>query len=215
MSKNKKISIVLIVTIVLAILSGVGVYNLVIPDRETIYVFNDDYKAGTKITSSMFTPVQVDASIVNAGKKTDISKRLVSTATFKALASANETLKIDVSEGLPFTASMISSIGGNSIQVNMNPTSIAITVPINNISGVTPDLTDNCYVNVYVSVNGETKLDPDLEKMKVLSVYSSKGELTGVSLECNQTQATKLVNYNNYGSIQLGLVDSEGYQYSN
>lgn len=212
MNKNSKILIVLVVSLVFGILAGVGIYKIAVPERETIYVFNDNYKAGTKITSKMFTPIQVDATIVNAGKRVDIQNRIITTPSYKSLIQAERNLKYDVSEGLPLVASMVSGISGSSLETTMNKTSIAITIPVTNTTGITPDLEQGTYVNVYVSINGETKLDLDLQSMKVLGVYKKDGSLSGVSLECNQTQATKLVNYNNYGAIQLGLVNNDGYE---
>ena len=50
MSKNKKILMVLIIALVLSVLAGVGVFTLINSQKTTIYSFNGDFKAGTKIT---------------------------------------------------------------------------------------------------------------------------------------------------------------------
>ena len=111
--------------------------------------------------------------------------------------------------------SFLSVTGGNAIEMSMKSSAIAVTVNVDNISGVTDELGAESRVNVYVSyrASGTTLL---LENMRVLEVYKNNdGSLNSATLEVNNDQALKLIEAQNNGSLHLGLVNGSGYQYIN
>lgn len=213
MKKNTKILIVIFAALALAAAAAFLIFKVLSPSRTTVYIFNDSYAAGTTVTSNMLTPVQVDSNAVVLGAKKDMNTYFVTNQTeYAELMKSGDTLKIDVSKGMPFMKSMLSVAGGSAIEMLMKPSSIAVTVGVNNIKGITNDLKPGAHVNVYFTSALETKLL--FENMRVLGTEkNSNGALTSVSLEATTNQAVVLVNAAESGSIYLGLVNANGYQY--
>ena len=214
MKKHSKILMVIALALVFTIAAGICAYQLLSPQRTTIYAFNKNYKAGTPLTAEMFTPIQMDSKIVVAGAKAPVSQRFITQAEFPALLRANDSLKTDVGEGTPLMCALLTVTGGNAIEMSMQSTAIAVTVDVNPTTGITNDLTPGSSVNVYVTYHtGGTKLI--MEKMRVLAVHksSSGSSLSGVTLELTNSEAVYLIDATKKGSIYMGLVNAGGYQF--
>lgn len=186
------------------------IYNYVAPSRGTIYVFNDSYPAGEQVTSDMLSPIQVDSSIIVAGKKDSINTRFVSPSDYAEVIKSGDSLRIDVSEGMPLTTSMLSVAGGTTIEMNMKSDSVAVTVPVDSNTGVTDGLKEGSRVNIYSCMDAQTTLIQ--QNKRILAVYSEDGVITGVSVEENIDESMELIHAATYGQIYLGLVDATGYQ---
>lgn len=213
MAKNKKIILVLALAILMALLAGFAVVSFLSPHRTTIYVFKSAYPIGTQITADMLVPVQVDSTMLNAAKKANVNERFITSADVRALLDSGDSLKISVGEGTPLMRSLLSITGGNSIMMSMAPSSVAVTVHADNVTGVTQELYSGAAVNVYVtSYSGGTFLL--FENMRVLDINrKNNGELASITLEVNNAQAVKLINSMRNGAIQFGLINPSGYQY--
>ena len=174
-SKNKGIIMLLVAAVIVGIIGGVALITYMKPQKTTVYTFKDNYKAGTEVTSDMLTAVQCDSKIVTAGKKTDTSSRFVTGANLKAVLNSGDSLRMDVSEGMPLTLSMLSVNGGSTVEMNMDPTKVAVTVPVTNVSGVTNDLKEGSRVNIYamgVDTPGTTLL---FQNMRVINTQKDNG----------------------------------------
>lgn len=214
-AKNKKIIMILLTALVIAVIGGIALYMYLVPQKTTVYVFNDNYQAGTALTEKMLTPVQADSKIVVAGKNSNTSSRFVTGADIKAVLNSGDSLRMDVAEGMPLNLSILSVTGGSSVEMNMDPAKIAVTVPVTSITGVTKDLKEGSRVNIYTTggdANGTTLL---FQNMRVLSVEKdSNGELSSATIEVSTDESLKLVYAANTSSIYFGLVDSSGYEYT-
>ena len=212
MKKNKKIVIILAFAVILSILSGIFIYSYLSPARETLYIFNADYAAGTQITGEMLTPVQIDSAIYVAGNAEALSEIFVTPDNLSSVLANADTLKVDVSAGTPLMPTMLSIAGGNDIEVAMKPSAIALTVSVSDVTGISGDLTKESHVNVYVTYR-TTGTELVLENMRVLAVHTDSGALSSVTLEVDNNQALKLIDASNNGVIYLGLINASGYQY--
>lgn len=213
MQKNKKIIIALAVALVCAIIACIVVFVLVTPSRTTIYVFNDSYAAGTQISGEMLSPLQVDSTMVSSGANTATSEQFMTTQECRDAISSGQSLRIDVTEGLPLMDSMLSVTGGNSIEMAMQSNAIAVTVSVDGVTGVTDELSAGSRVNVYATYNS-TGTSLLLENMRILNTEkTSDGSLVSATLEVNNSQALRLIEAANRGNIYLGIVDGNGYQY--
>lgn len=214
MKKNYKIIIILVVAIIMAVLASMGIVSYLSPRRATIYVFKSAYAIGTQITSDMLIPVQVDSSIVTAGKKLNVSEQMITSNELKALLESGDSLKVSVGAGTPLMKSLLSVAGGNKIVMSMSPSKVAVTVNVDNTTGVTQELYSGASVNVYVTAySGNTFLL--FEDMRVLDITRNKnnGSLSNVTLEVDNEQAVKLINSTKNGSIHMGLINESGYQF--
>ena len=216
MLKNKKILIVLAIALVCLIAATLMIVSFLTPVRTTFYVFKSDYKAGTAITSSMLTPIQADSRVViGLGNNTGASAYFITKDNLNKSVTAGDVLRVDVKEGEPFMLNHVSKYGNNEIEVKMSPNAVAITIPANNLSGVTAELKSESHVNVYVSFDGETP-QALLEDVRVLSVAKSDdATLQGVTLELDKSEAPNIIQAIKYGGIYLGLINPDGYIFDN
>lgn len=212
MSKNKIITIFAVCTLVFSLLAGYLIYRYMTPSRGTIYVFNDAYSAGDQIGAEMLTPIQVDSTIIMAGRSTDVGAQFVTPEEYAGIVRSGDSLRIDVGEGMPLTTSMLSVSGGSSVEMNMTSDAIAVTIEVNKYTAVTNDLKEGARVNVYSNLNGRTQLIQ--QNKRVLEVYKNGSDISGVSLEENIYESMELIYAATNGSIYLGLVDATGYQSS-
>lgn len=213
MNKNKKIIIALVVALLFALLAGVAVTSFLKPRRTTIYVFKNNYPIGTQVMSDMLIPVQVDSSMIIAGRNTKVNDMFITNNEIKALLESGDSLKISVGQGTPLMKSILSISGGNNIVMSMKPSSVAVTVPLDDVTGISKDLYSGANVNVYVtSYTGGTFLL--FENMRVLEVdRKQNGSLYSATLEVDNSQAVKVINSLKNGSIHLGLINPTGYVY--
>lgn len=210
---NKRILYVLIAAIALCMVSAAGIYMFLAPQRGTIYVFREDYTVGTQVTKEHLMPIEVDATIIEMGEAADINEQYVTAEEYTEVLQNAGTLRYDVAKGTALMKSMLTGYGGSKVEMGMKPSSIAITVPSDYLSAVTNELESGAYVNVYASYdNGQTSLI--LQNIRVLTAPKVDGVLSGVTLEVDHEQSLKLVHAMNYGAINFGLVNGQGYQYT-
>lgn len=220
--KNQKIIWILIAALIVAIAGGAALYHYLIPRKTTIYVFKESAKAGEVVTSDMLVAVQADSEIFIAGKRQDASGTFVTGKNMQEVLKSGDSLRIDVTPGMPLTLSMLTVNGGSAVEMTMDPTKIAISIPVTSITGVTNDLKTGSRVNVYVTglmgeENGKEVYGTILlfQNMRVLAVdRDNNGELYSATLETTIEESLKLAFYSNGYTVSLGLIDSTGYEYS-
>lgn len=212
MSKNKIISTLIACFAICSILACYLIYHYMSPSRGTVYVFNDDYEVGEQINSGMLVPVQVDSSIVVAGKTSDVSTQFVTPNEYAEVIRSGDSLRMDVSEGMPLTTSMLSVSGGSTVEMNMRSDAIAVTISVDQFTGVTNDLKAGARVNIYSILGSQTKLIQ--QNKRVLEVFKDGTDIVGVSIEETIYESMELIYATTNGSVYLGLVDATGYQAS-
>lgn len=212
-SKNKKIAIVLIIAALLIVASCFGVYKAIVSQKATIYVFNNTYKAGSVVTSSMLTPMQVDKNIVVTGNSDEIGTHFVTQRTYEEVIKSGDTLRVDVTKNEFLTSTILTNQGGNEIENRMKSTSIAVTVDADEITGVTNELGVGSYVNISCILDGTETI---YESLRVLAASkNTSGAIISVTLECDYSQFETITKASNGGYIHLGLINSSGYQREN
>lgn len=211
-SRNKKILIIILVAFLFLGLSVFGAYKVLSPVRTTIYVFNNNYSAGTQVTGNMLTAVEVDSSIVVNGKKTAASSYYVTSDNYSSIISSAGVLRADVNAGTALMSSMLTTTGGNAIEMRMKKNAVAVSIAVNSVTGVTNTLSAGSRVNVYASYGESTTLL--LQNMRILSVSTKDGSLNAVTLEVDINDSMRLIYACTHSNgIYLGLVDATGYQY--
>ena len=210
MSKNKIITSLIIGAVLFSSLAAFLIYHYMSPSRGTMYVFNDSYSAGEQLTADMLTPIQVDSSIIVAGKRTNASAQFVTPSEYQEVIRSGDSLRMDVSEGMPLTSSMLSVSGGSTVEMNMKSNAVAVTVSVNEYTGITNDLKEGSHVNIYANIDSKIMLIQ--QNKRILEVFKNDGVITGVSIEEDTQESMELIYAVTNGSIYLGLVDATGYQ---
>ena len=205
-TRDKKILRAIIVSVILAIGLGAGVFFALNSQTAKYYEFNNNYSAGTPVTANMLTEVQVDKRIVIGGQKSSLNSRYITETEIQEVLEKGDKLRQDVGQGFPLTESVLVERGGNQIEQAMTQNAIAVTVNVDNVTGVTDDLRAGSFVNVFMRVAGKSDV---LQRMKVLSVNTNKNKnLVSATLECNYEQAKVLTQAADEGYIQFGLLGS-------
>lgn len=184
------------------------------PQRDTIYVFRQDCTAGTQITTELLYPVEVDATIIEMGEAADLNSRFVTAEEYTTILQDAGTLRYDVTQGTALMKSMLTTYGGSKVEMEMKPSSIAVTVPSDYLAAVTNELGGGSYVNVYASYDDGAKTLLILQNIRVLTAPRVDGVLAGVTLEVTHEQSLKLIHAMSYAKITFGLVNGQGYQYT-
>lgn len=213
MLKNKKIFVVLIIALICMALASVMIVSYLNPQRTTFYVFKENYAAGTPIISDMLTPVKADKTIVLAGSRKNSNLYFITKDNFKENVKKGDVLRENVAAGEALMTHHVSGNGGNEVEVNMSPNMVAVTIPVNKITGVTRDIRTESHVNVYFSDNDTATTELKLENIRVLHVAKNENELEGVTLELDNEQASDIINCLNVGKVYLGIVNPDGYIY--
>ena len=82
----------------------------------------------------MLSPVQVDSTITVAGKKSGIETRFVTPAEYAAALTSGDSLRMDVSEGMPLQLPCFQRLRFLLLKMNMQSDSIAVTVAVDPIT---------------------------------------------------------------------------------
>ena len=208
-SKNRKILIILIIAILVAAAGGVSLYLYLTPQKTTVYVFNSNYESGTALTEKMLTPIRCDSKIVTAGKTADVKSRFITGSELTEVLNSGDHLRMDVAEGMPLN-------GGSDIEKNIHAGMIAVTIPLDSVTGAADGIREGSHINIYATGYddsvGTTLL---FQNMSVIAVErSEKGTLTSATIEVDAEQSLKLINAQNNSTLNLAVVDSTDYQYT-
>ena len=212
-SGNKKILFALMLALMFAGMAIFGTYQMLTPQRTNVYIFNSTYTAGTQITHSMLTSIEVDSKVVTASNNAATSDFLITEDNYNTVITSAGTLRNDVYQGNIFTSAMLSTTGGNRLEMVMQKNAVAVSIGVNNVTGITTGLSYGSRVNVYANYNESTVLV--LQNIRVLGVNYDGTNISSATLELDISDSLKLIHAYNYGSIHLGLVDATGYQYTN
>lgn len=215
MNKNRKMLLILAAALAAGLMAGALIYRTLNPMRTAIYVFRDNYKAGQAVTEQILVPVQIDSRVITGGKAEDTSVRFVTARNREELIDRKtNTLRMDVTKGMPLIQSMLSVDGGSYIEMNMDAQKVAVSVPVNSISGVSNDLKAGSRVNIYATgYGGGASTTLIFENMRILGVEKNgSASLTAATVEVSIEESLKLIDALNTSTVTFGLVNGSGYQ---
>ena len=217
MSIGKKILLVLIVIFggAIAFLS----YSYLSTQKTNIYLFKGDYEAGTPISKDMFTTLEVDYDMVTQLVKATNSAKYVTQNDMSKILNEGDYLAMDVYQYTPFMTTQIATIGGSTVERRLSDYKTAITIPVNNISGVSSEINAGARINIYASYETETFQVVQLlfQNVKILDVLatgnSSDGyNLSGFTIEIDPEDAPILLHAINNWEIDITLLKSGAYE---
>ena len=93
---------------------------------------------------------------------------------------------------------------------------IAVTIPMDSVTGTAEGIREGSHVNIYATgyqgADGTTLL---FQNVSVIAVEkNSAGVLTSATVEVNTDQSLKLIYAQNNSTLNLAVVDSAGYEYT-
>ena len=203
MTKSRKILILLVLAFISAIVSGYLIYTYCNSTKGFIYVYNDNYKAGTKIEKNMFSAMKVDDQIIKTGQKGSLDTYYITGEHFSKVCKGNEYLLDDVVKDQPLTFVDLALTSGTSIERSLSGNGMAVTIPISGTAAVTDDLRVGSVVNIYTSDASGTKLI--FENMRIIARNDDK-TISKVTFETSPDDTLDLINAANNKRLYFSLV---------
>lgn len=202
MSKTYKVVILIILAAICAVISGISIYVYCNSTKGFIYVFNDNYSAGTKISKDMFYSIKVDDSIIKSGQNAGLDTYYITAENFEKAVKGNEYLLNDVIKDQPFTFVDLAFSSGTSIERSLSGDNMAVTVPISGSAAVTDKLRVGSIVNIYKTDAAETRLI--FENMKIIS-RNDGDNISYVTFETSPDDTLDLINAVNNFHLYFAL----------
>ncbi len=214
--KTSKISFIVI--IVLALIAGFLSYSYLSSAKTVIYLFNDDYPAGTTIEPEILVPTQIDTSVVYEAATRGDAIYITSDTLEQVIG---DFLRTDVIAGTPLMSVHSNEVGGSGAEIRLAENMVAVTVSVDNITAGSPFIDVGSLVNVYTNyqVDDEYISELKFQNVRVVDVvyaekYNESSEapvIEGVTLEVTPEQSVELQHALEFGTVRLGLVKSGYY----
>ena len=210
--------LILIFIVLFGALIAYFTYGYLKGEKTNIYLFANDYEAGTTITREMLTTLEVDATMVENLAYSSNSAKYVTDSDLAAIIDAGDTLGTDVYAGTPFMTTQTATIGGSSVERRLGDYMTAITIPVNNISGVSPEISAGAKINIYSSYSTDDYEVEELlfQNVKILEVQATGDEESGyvlnaITIELQPKDALVLLHSINFRKIDITLLKSGKY----
>lgn len=213
---NRLTAFFIIIGLIAILVAGYFTYTYLDAMKTTVYVFNGDYAAGTVIDKDMLSTMQVDTKIVANAKEGDVSMQYVTKSGLETVLQSGDALLVDVKKGTTLMPWLLTANGGGAVQNNLTGNMVAITIPVNNYSGVTNDLRIGSKLNIYSTSSYDTsRTYLLLENMQVIGTQTTNdATLNAITFACTPEQALKLLHANTFEQIYCGLINESTYELS-
>lgn len=219
----KRLNVSFVILIVVAAIIGIGIYQYLVTQKTTIYLFKDNYQAGTKITEDILISMQIDSSVVNSVKSSKASGGAVYVTANNKKDVIGTKLQRDVFKGTPFMSTLSDKIGGSPAEMRLADGMVGITIGVDNITGGTPLLQPDSRVNIYAGFKIENNVYSEellLQNVRVISVTYTDLEndktktptISGVTVETTPQNSVKLAYALENGDVRLGIVKVSEYK---
>lgn len=220
MSTGKKL-ILFLIAIFGALIAYLS-YSYLSVQKTNIYLFKADYESGTKISKDMFVPLEVDASMVTDlayATQGSMDAKYVTANDLSLIIENGDYLGTDAFKGTPFMTTQTATIGGSTVERRLSDYKTAITIPVNNISGVSPEINAGARINIYASYSTESFQVEELlfQNVKILDVQATGNKedgyvLSAFTIEVDPQDAMKLLHAINNWKIDITLLKSGAYE---
>jgi|LSQX01.2.fsa_nt_gb Flp pilus assembly protein CpaB len=214
--KTSKLSFIAV--IILAIIAGFASYSYLSSAKTVIYLFADDYSAGTPIEPEMLMPTQIDTSVVYEAASRGEALYVTSSNVEEVLG---DYLRTDVLAGTPLMSVHSDQIGGSGAEIRLEDDMVAVSMHADNFTVGNPFISVGSTVNVYTSyqIDEESITELKFQNIRVLDVLyaekmnesSGSPTISGVTLEMTPEQSVELQHAVEFGSVRLALVKGGYY----
>ena len=199
MGKKSKVStgavIILLLMIVIGVAFGTGLYMYLQTQRSTIYLFKDNYKAGTLLSGEMLGAQEIDTetyyAMLNGGLAMYVTKEELTQAI-----SNREHLATDVVKGLPVTTNVLVTSGGSGVESRLSENKVAVEVPAAKVSGLSGNevgVGSRVNISTYYSVDEVSENDLIFQDLLVLdTITDEEGNVSAIFVECEPKDSVML-----------------------
>lgn len=202
MAKKKGVNIsrtstlILLLAVVVAVLVGFGAYQYLNRQRTSIFVYQHDYAAGTKITKDMFGVLDIETSLFNAAASQ--GTHYASAAEINQFIQDGDVLLCDVLAYSPVFTNQNSDSGGNGIENRMGQGLTAVALNVERVRGLPNDLRIGSRLNLtttYSLNQNQKETDLILQDIQVVDVVTDpSGILMTAFVEVEPKDSLQLIH---------------------
>jgi len=209
-----KSAAVLIAFIVAGAVFGTALYVFLGTKRNTVYIFNGSYPAGTVVTGRMFEDMQIDSGLY---KKLQTSGQAVylSADEINESIARKERLVADVVEGLPATSNLFAGNVALGVETRLADYMVAAELDADSVGGMAGnEIYAGGAVNILSSErkNGKVRTEVLFENVPVLgSVKGEDGNIEAIYLELEPAASIELENAKATKMLSVNIVKPGAY----
>lgn len=213
-------TICLILMVVIGVVFGLGFYTYSKSLRKGIFVFSDNFDAGTQVTKEMFLTQEIDSKTYQAMGAYGKGGMYVTSAELNEYIANGERLAADVVAFMPATTNLFITTGGTGVESRLSDGMAAVEIPVGKVSGLSGNevgVGSRVNVTSHYSLGGE-----DMQEQKVSSlvfqdllildvVNDEDGMLQSIYVECKPSEAIKLQHSLVFETVSVSILKPGTY----
>lgn len=127
-TKKRNTWIIVVLIIIVGAIVAFGVYNYLKEQRQHIFLFTDDFKAGTQINKDMFVAEEIASNTYNAMAENGNGAMYVTSGEITEYIKAGDRLATDVVKMQPATSNLFISSGGSRVESRLSDDMVAVEI---------------------------------------------------------------------------------------
>lgn len=210
MGKNARLILCLI--IVIASITGFGLYSYLNTMRVPVYLFADTYAQETPFKDIQFIRIDLDIETYNAVAGTGV--KYASADDIAAYKSQDDVLAMNVVAHTPFTVNQAVQTGGTRLESKLGKGMVAVELPCDSVLGLSSGVRAGSRINLLSSfTQGDVKeTDLPYEDLLVLDILvNEEGQMQSVFVEVEPAEALKLVHCLTYETVTANVLKPGKY----
>lgn len=205
--------LILLLMAIVGVLVGTGIYKYGSSQTVTIYLYSNDYKAGTPVTSDMFSSYEFPVDLYNALNKTGTTYAGVEEISDHM--SAGESLLVDVVMYSPVMSNHFVSGGGTEAERRLSDNKVSVELSRDHVMGMGADIRIGSRINVITGYVVDPYKVTEMIFQNLLVVdckNDADGYLDSIYVEVDPAESLELLHAINFETVQIEVVKPNSYE---
>lgn len=210
MGKNSQILLYLI--IVIAVITGFGLYSYLNTLRVPVYLFSTAYEQETPFKDIEFVKIDLDVNTYNAIAETGV--KYASAEDIASFKAQGDVLIMNVAAHTPFTTNQAVSSGGTQLESRLGKNMVSVELPCEVVPGLTTGIRAGSRINLLSSYSRGDIRETDLHYENLLVLDTAEGEngqMKSVYVELEPAEALELVHCLTYETVTANVLKPGSY----
>lgn len=183
--------------------------------KSGVYVFNDDYRAGTMVCAEMFSPVEIDAELFKSVNEASNTGAYLSMEELNGTIRRGGRLRTDVVKGLPATSNLFTDSYSGSVESHLSDNLVSVEIPAAGVSGLSGrEVYTGTRVNLLAGgkEGGSYVTEMIFQDVPVVSVTENgDGDTESIFVELQPDESLKLVTALHTRDITVSVIKAGQY----
>lgn len=212
---NKGATVILLLMVLVGLAFGVGFYFYAQSMRSTIFLFNNNYEAGTTVTKDMFLMQEIDSQTYKGMGQNGDKGMYVSESQLVGYIESGEKLSADVVAYMPVVDTMFVSTGGTGVERRLDNDKVAVEIAANKVNGLSGrEVSVESRVNISSFYSVEDVMETDLlfQDVLVLDVVTDDdGNISSIYVELSPEDSIVLQHALVSESVSIAVLKPGSY----